>query len=98
MMVSRGEGAAQAQTTRKTRSDKKTRVNPGLPDDVHAKLELLATSCGMTKTNLAGLILQYALDSQDFVMQLQNKYNKNPKYRITPVLVDSKKIEYIFLD
>lgn len=98
MQTSRGEGAAQTQKTRKPRSDKRTRVNPGLPADVHEKLELLATSCDMTKTNLAGLILRYALDSREFVLDLQNKYNKNPRYRVTPVLIDNKKIQYMFLD
>jgi len=96
--VQKRVGEAQHIPVRKTRSDKKHRVNPGLCADTHTKLEMLATSCGMTKTSLAEYIIKTCVNSQDFVQYVQNKFNKNPKYRVSPVIVDNKRIEYMFLD
>ncbi|MCG7320197.1 hypothetical protein [Brevibacillus laterosporus] len=82
---------------RKVRSDKKIRVNPSLNTDTHGKLEKLALSCEMTKTKLAEEILKLSLNSPDIVRYLQTKYNKNPRHKINPVIVD-KRVEYMYFD
>lgn len=91
-------GEPQPVPVRKVRSDKKHRVNPGLTSDTHSKLEMLATSCGMTKTSLAEIMITACVNSQDYVKYIQDRHNKNPKYRVSPVIVDNKKVQYMFLD
>ncbi|UED78073.1 hypothetical protein [Brevibacillus sp. DP1.3A] len=91
-------GQGQPIPVRKVRSDKKVRVNSSLSKDTHDKLVMLATSCGMTKTTLAEIMINTCVNSQDYVKYIQDKHNKNPQYRVSPVIVDNKKVQYMFLD
>jgi hypothetical protein len=80
-----GEGQRLAEA-RKTRSDKKTHVNPALDFDSHRKLKKLAISCNMTKTNLAERFLVMALNNPDIIKHFQDIYNLEEQYRITPIM------------
>lgn len=71
---------------RKTRSDKKRNVNPSLSQDTHAKLELLAISCGLKKTTLAEKLLDFCVNHPDIINYFQKRYNKNPDLRVTPFI------------
>lgn len=81
---------------RKTRSDKKTRVNPALDNDTHQLLCRLALACGLTKTGLAEQIIAIALNTGDFVHHLQN-INAADKFRIITT-VENGKIKYMDAD
>lgn len=84
--------------TRKVRSDKKTGVLCKLDSDTHDKLVKLAISCNMTKTKLAEKLITMCLNSPDTVNYLQSRYNTNEKYKVSPVIVDNKRVEYMFLN
>lgn len=74
----------------KVRSDKKINVNPNLPKDTHDKLYKLAISCGMTKTKLAERIITMIVNDPDAVNYFQDKYNTEPQYRITPIIIGDR--------
>ncbi|MGG1442147.1 hypothetical protein ABE354_08810 [Brevibacillus laterosporus] len=95
-MVTSGGGAENARK-RKVRSDKKHPVLSKLDFDTHDKLVKLAISCGMTKTKLAEFLINICLNNPETVRSLQDRYNTNKNYYVTPVLVQDK-IEYMFLD
>lgn len=49
------------------------------------KLKKLSTSCDFPPATLASMIIQYALDSPEFIMSVQKQFNKNKHYWVTPV-------------
>jgi hypothetical protein len=75
---------------RKTRSDKRIRVNASLDDETHEKLRKLAFACGQTKTMMAAIILRDALNTPEDVTMYQNIYNKNPENRIMLARVNNE--------
>lgn len=77
-------------TNRKTREDKKTRVNPSLDKDTHNKLKKLSISCDMTKTMLASEIIKFAVNNVEIVNFLQAKYNQDDNYRVIPIRNEGK--------
>lgn len=70
---------------KKTRSDKKIRVNASLDQETHDKLKKLATSCEMTKTMLAAELIQMSVNHFDIIDFYQKQYNKNEQYRVIPI-------------
>lgn len=79
--------------TRKTRSDKKIRVNPSLDQETHDMLCRLALACNMNKTTLAEQIISIAVRTEDFVHYLQN-INHADRFRIITARVNGK-VQYI---
>lgn len=77
----------------KPRSDKKTRVNPGLDFDTHDKLVQLSVACGISKTHLAEQILKAALNNPSLITAIQDHY-KAGRYRVIPATVQGK-VQYI---
>jgi hypothetical protein len=78
---------------RKTRSDKKIRVNPSLDQETHELLCRLALACNMNKTSLAEQIISIAVRTDDFVHYLQN-INHADRFRVITTRIDGK-IRYI---
>ena len=70
---------------RKIRSDKKINVNPSLTQDAHDKLNRLAISCSMTKTQLAAHLLTMAVNNPEIIKHYQDRFNKVSQYRVIPV-------------
>lgn len=70
--------------------NKKIRVNASLDQDTHNKLKKLAISCDMTKTMLAYEIIKLAVNHSDIIEFLQDRYNKDDRYRVVPVRQDGK--------
>ncbi|MCA1064508.1 hypothetical protein QTG56_23150 (plasmid) [Rossellomorea sp. AcN35-11] len=58
------------------------KVLAGLTESDHDKLKKLAVSCDMSKTRLSEEIISMALNSANQVMWFQDKYNKDPQYRV----------------
>lgn len=73
---------------KKTRSDKKIRVNASLDQDTHEKLKRLATSCEMTKTMLAAELIKMCVNHIDIIDFYQQRYNKDDQYRVIPIKQD----------
>lgn len=82
-----------AMQVKKVRSDKKINVNPNLPQDVHDKLKKLAISCDMTKTKMAEKIITIMVNDPKFITHIQDIYNKESFYRITPI-VEKGKVDF----
>ncbi|MGG3641461.1 hypothetical protein ABES38_08785 [Bacillus gobiensis] len=82
------ESAAEAE--RKVRSDKKIRVNASLDQETHHQLKKLAISCDMTKTMLAAIIIEAAVQNEGFIDWLQTRYNKYDEYRVIPIKIEGK--------
>jgi hypothetical protein len=74
---------------RKTRSDKKIRVNTGLSPTLHHKLQRLSIACGVPKTVLASEIIDAALNSPEFINSIQDFHGAN-EFRVIPVNVDGE--------
>lgn len=77
---------------RKTRSDKRIRVNPSLKSDTHEKLKMLALACGnMTKTKLAERIIEMALQDPKAVKNIQDRIGpKDNPYRVHAITINGK--------
>lgn len=67
-------------------------VSVGYSDD--EKLNKLAVSCGMSKSELVDYITSSAINSSDYVKRIQDRFNKNPNYRVIPV-VENGKMRYV---
>lgn len=92
MVMKGGRGGA-----RKERSDKKHRVNPALPQNVHEKLDRLATAIGITKTSLAGELIELCLNNSGVIDFIQSKYKDSSRFRIIPSNVNGE-IKFIFAE
>lgn len=77
------------QGVRKTRSDKKVRVNPALNQKTHLKLQKLAVACNVPKTQLAADIIELALNIPEIINYLQD-YHGASEYRIIPLREDGQ--------
>jgi hypothetical protein len=75
---------------RKVRSDKKTRVNASLDEDIHRKLRKLSVSCNMTKTMLAAELIKMCVNHSDIINFFQDRYNTESEYRVIPVNINGK--------
>lgn len=71
------------------------RVGVNLTNQYHNKLSKLATSCNMSKTTLAALILERCLDDPVMVDKLQKEFNVHPVYKIMPFRKDGN-VDYMF--
>lgn len=78
---------------RKERSDKKTRVNAGLSQSDHKKLERLAFAVAMPKTILAAELISLCLNNPNIVTYVQKKFEADPQRRVIPV-VDNGEVTY----
>lgn len=54
-------------------------------NDHDRKLSLLSRSCNVKKSELAAIILHYALDNSEFILQLQKRYNVHEHYWVIPM-------------
>lgn len=71
------------------------RVSCSMTNETHKKLKRLAVACDLPPATLLAIILESSVNSPAFVNALQDKYNKNPQYRVVPMThYDSKKITY----
>jgi hypothetical protein len=75
----------ESEAERKVRSDKKIRVNASLDQVTHDQLKKLAISCDMTKTMLAAIIIEMAVQNESVIDWLQKNYNKYDEYRVIPI-------------
>lgn len=65
---------------RKYKEKRRARVNISITQDHEKRLKMLAISCNMQPTTLAEKMIRACLDSPQFVLDLQKKYNKEPIY------------------
>lgn len=65
---------------RKYTDKRRARVNISITQDHDNRLRMLAISCNMPPTTLAEKMIRSCLDSSDFVLALQKRYNKEPLY------------------
>ncbi|WP_054637784.1 hypothetical protein [Thalassobacillus sp. C254] len=65
------------------------RFSVSIQNDTDHKLQLLATSCGMTKSEMVDTILLTTLNSPTFIEQAQHHYNKNERFLIKPIVVNT---------
>lgn len=75
---------ASLDTQRQTRSDKKIRVNASLDSDTHRKLKRLGIACDQTKTMMAAIIIEIAVNDPDFVNVIQDKFGAK-EFRVIPI-------------
>lgn len=61
-------------TTRKTRSDAKTRIAPYFSNDEDTKLRLLSAACGMSKAELVRFIVTEVINNVDDVEAIQKRF------------------------
>ena len=61
------------------------RVNLSMASEYHSKLKKLSTACDMQPTTLAMKLIELSLDSPSVIQWLQDKYNKQEEYRVTPI-------------
>ncbi|MEW9674283.1 hypothetical protein [Ammoniphilus sp. 3BR4] len=66
------------------------RKSISITSEIEGKLNRLAVSCNMTPAELASVVLEDGLNSVNYINFLQDKYNKNPQYRVTPIRENSK--------
>ncbi|WP_257349047.1 hypothetical protein [Pseudalkalibacillus decolorationis] len=75
---------------RKTRSDKKIRVNPSLDQETHEKLDRLSIACHIPKTQLAYEIIKIAVNNPSLIEYLQHKHNTYKYTRVVPIVHDGE--------
>lgn len=71
--------------TKKLEEKRGARFSVSVAYDTDSKLEKLAISCEMSKSELVDLICKSAVNSPEYIMKLQNRFNRNEKYRVIPV-------------
>jgi len=80
-------------TAKKMDEKRGARFSVSVSYDTDTKLEKLATSCEMSKSELVDFVLKSAINSSEYVMKLQNRFNKNDKYRVY-LVSENGKIRY----
>lgn len=75
---------------RKTRSDKKIRVNPGLDQTIHDRLEMLAHACSCTKTKMAELIIANVLDDAGSIERIQESLGVQEMFMLRATTIQGK--------
>ncbi|KRE69726.1 hypothetical protein [Paenibacillus sp. Soil750] len=75
-------------------SETKHKVLPSISRDVHKKLQLLAVVCDINKTQLAGGIIEFAVNSPEIINWFQDKYKVKQKERIVPFIDSDGKTIY----
>jgi hypothetical protein len=75
---------------RKERSDKRIRVNAGLSQDDHTKLERLAFATRMPKTILAAELIHFCLNNEHMIEYIQKRYKAPDDRRIIPIISNGK--------
>lgn len=66
------------------------RFSISINNEYNKKLSMLATSCDMTKSEMADQLLRIALDSPSVIEWLQDKFNKVEQYRVKPLTINNK--------
>ena len=64
---------------------KVNRVNVSLSNHFDSKLRRLATACNMSHTTLAGMLVEKALDSAEWIAELQKEYCTHSAYKVLVV-------------
>jgi hypothetical protein len=77
---------------RKEREDKKIRVNAGLSQLEHKKLERLSFAVGIPKTILAAELIVLCLNNPGVIDYIQNIHKADEDRRIFPVVEKGKLI------
>ncbi|MFB5664395.1 hypothetical protein [Alteribacillus sp. HJP-4] len=60
------------------------RKSVSLTNDQDKKSKLLAISCDMSQAELLSLMIKISLDSPNLINVLQDRYNKNEKFKVFP--------------
>lgn len=76
--------------TKKFEEKRGARFNVSVSHDTDLKLKRLAISCDMSKSELVDFIVKSAINSPEYLVKLQNRFNKNEKYRVLPVFHNGK--------
>lgn len=63
------------------------RFSISVGSETDKKLNALAVSTGFSKSELCDILLQTCVNSAEMVFELQERYNKNQKYRVYPTVV-----------
>lgn len=74
----------------KGRADKKVRVNAGLSELDHKRLERLAFATGVPKTILAAELIGICLGNPEILEIIQRRHNAERDRRIIPVFKDGQ--------
>jgi len=61
------------------------RKSISMTNETEGKLNRLAVACHMSPAELATILLEAGLNSEGLIQWLQNKYNRNPQYRVIPI-------------
>lgn len=80
----------EAASTRNLGGKRCVRYSISINNEYNRKLSMLATSCGMTKSEMSDQLLRFALDSPSLIEWLQNKFNKVEQYRVKPLDINGK--------
>lgn len=75
---------------RKEREDKKIRVNAGLTQLEHKKLERLSFAVGVPKTILAAELITLCLNNPGVIDYIQNIYKADEDRRVIPIIEKGK--------
>lgn len=68
------------------------RKSVSLSNEYLIKLEHLSVSCDLPPATLMSILIETCLDSPNLVAKLQDRFNKNPNYRVYPVIENGKVI------
>jgi hypothetical protein len=66
------------------------RFSVSVSNDYDSKLKKLAISCDQSRAEMANMILEIGLSSPELVEKLQDRYNKNPTYKVKPIRINSE--------
>lgn len=91
--ISRGADIILEKVKRGVGKSKCIRRSVSLSNEYDSKLNKLAVSCSMPPATLASLLIELCLDSANVINHLQNKYNRNPQYKVIPIK-DGDKVIY----
>jgi hypothetical protein len=76
--------------TKKFSEKRGARFSVSVSYDSDTKLELLAVSCNMSKSELMDLICTRFVNEPSCVKEIQDKYNRVDRHRVLPVWIDGR--------
>jgi hypothetical protein len=69
---------------RKTRSDKKIRINASFTKSEHDRIDKLAVACGTNKTALLTVLANLCMSNENIIKWVLAQYDKTKRYRVVP--------------
>lgn len=79
---------SKAAKTRNLGSKRCCRFSISVTSNTENKLDALAISTGFTRSELCDYLLQICVNSPDLVNSIQDKFNKNERYRVHPRIIN----------